>query len=376
MSCVSISSGHSLNADLIDLLSDDSAAAQLLSSGAELPCPFPTAALLALACLALALHTTLLLASSAQLGRLVLRYRSSHAERWWSTWAGRYLVLMLLESGCAVLFCSLRLAGLSGRLTADRSSSLLSVSFAPRAGATYGMSALLYAMAVTVIAATRHSVNNTVQAALHTAQLVTPALAARAPAHIRHFARISLGLVVGHAAVWAALFLLPTAARSSSPAAAQRAIALVLVSLGNFSYWYLARAVTLATRGLGDMLTVDDASAAKPPREESRCGPVNRVQPSPASPKSPTVVHVGASSGLSSAQVDSRNRAGGEFSLASTVIRYMLFAHFTASAAFFAAILALPSQQLQAYWLYFQLSYWALFVLLRVYTVKLPQPKH
>ena len=376
MSCVPTSSGRTINADLIDLLSDNSAAAQLLSNGAVLPCAFPTAALLALACLALTLHTTLLLASSVQLGRLVLRYRSSHVERWWSTWAGRYFVLMLLESGCAVLFCSLRLAGLSGHLTADSSSTLLAVSFSPRAGATYGMSVLLYMMAVTVNAATQHSVNNTVQAALHTARLVSPTLAARAPWHIRHFSSISLGLVAWHAAVWSTLFLLPTAARSSSPAKAQQAIALILVSLGNVSYWYLARAVTIATRGLSHMLTVDDPNAAKPLREESHCGPLNRVQPSPASPKSPTVVHVGASSGLSSAQVDSRNRAGGEFSLASTVIRYMLFAHFTVSAAFFACILALPSQYLQAYWLYFQLSYWALFVLLRVYTIKLPQPKH
>ena len=143
-----------------------------------------------------------------------------------------------------------------------------------------------------------------------------------------------------------------------SPEAAQRAVALVLVSLGNVSYWSLARAIASITRSLSHALTLGDSQAGS-----------NRVLPSTAAP-------AGARSGLSSAQVDSRNRDGVKLSTLSAVVRGSLRVHIAVSAVFFACILALPGSYLQAYWLYFQLSFWAAFCLLRMTVLKLPQPAH
>ena len=217
MSCGPTATGRAFNADLIDLVSDSSLASQQLAPGIELPCPFPTAELIALASVALLLHSILLVLVSAQLGRLVLRYHSSRVERWWSTFAGRYLLLALLTSGCAVLFCCLRLTGLSGRLSVDVSASpLLSVSFSPRASATYGMSVLLFIAATSIIGATAYSVYNTLHATLHSARLLPGSQTAQLslPWHIRHVSSLAWCLVAWNAAVWAAVFLLPTAARS------------------------------------------------------------------------------------------------------------------------------------------------------------------
>ena len=192
------------------------------------------------------------------------------------------------------------------------------------------------------------------------------------PWTIQHFARTSSCLFVWNALVWSLLFLLPTAYRSSSSTTTQRAIALILISLGNVSYWSLARFVTIATKSISNTLSVA-STPAQPPAFTIVV--VHRVQPSEVQSVAPAPTVVPAVSGLNSAQVKSRNRARDRCSMASAAIRNMMLIHLGASVAFFVLCIVLSSSHLQSYWIYATLWYWALVCLLRLQVLPLPLPK-
>ena len=362
---------HLVNGDLFDVLPSQSDAAQLLSASATalLPCPFNRAALIAGASAALVFHLVTLGHILVVLARLLHRYHGGiKGDRWWSTFAGRYALLILIMTTSTIAFNALRLVSLTHGIPATGDASpLLTLSFSPRAGGHVGTTVLLFVSAVAFIGAMGFSVRSTVLAAVATSSKGLRADGSRPtlPWFIAHFTVFSLALFVFNAVVWSLLFVLPTAAASAHSDAAQLTIALLLISLGTVSYWCLASSVTMATKRLSESLGINPLPVAlfalSSPHGQG--GDTERALPPAAS-----AVH-----GLSEAQVERRQSQSFMFLVSSVVVRLMVLVHVALSVVFFVLCIVLPSYHLQAYWLYFAQCYWALVCLVRIHVLIISQ---
>ena len=364
MHCGSTSEAWLINGDLFDESVSESAASQQLSNSDLLSCTFNRAALISGAATAALFHLIALVQAGIVLSRLVYRFHTSTRERWWSTFAARYALLVIAMAVCGVLFNCIRLISLTrGIPSIGAGSSLLALSFSPRAGGSAGLSVLLFLTSAAFIGAASYSVNNTVHAAVVTSTKGQRADGSTAslPFFIAHFTAVCMGLSSFNIAVWALLFVLPTAAQSSSSDTAQLVIALLLISLGNASYWCLAQSVTMATQRLSDSLRI----SASPLLPHSSGG----NKPASVHPSPPAAAH-----GLNQAQVDTRQKQSFLFHLSSVIVRLMMTAHVLVNVALFFCCIFLPSYHLQAYWLYFAQCYWALVCIVRLHAVVVPHP--
>ena len=361
MQCGAGDDAFLINADLFDAWPSESAAAVQLADGALLPCAFNCAALLTGAVTALLFHLVVLAQVIAVLIRLVHRFHTaSSKDGWWATFSGRYSLLVVAMTTSVIAFNAVRITSLAQRPSSGGGTSpLLSLSFAPRAGGSIGASVPLFTGAVAFIGAVAFSVRNTVHAAIATSPLVSRQHAL--PLFIRHFTAVCLILFALNAAVWALLFVLPSAAESSMADAAQLAIALLLISLGNVSYWCLARSVTMATQRLSESLRISPAPPSSPGHGSEAQPPLHQPLPS-------------TSHGLNQGQVERRQKQSLLFHASSVIVRVMMSMHQLVCLAFFLCCLLLPSYRLQAYWLYFAQCYWALVCSFRLQILVVPHP--
>ena len=353
MSCIDVSGSRLPNADLFDWQPSESQLQSLIADGglSQLHCPFATTALTVCSAVALSLLVILLLwaVSLLLLARLrgVALYGSS------SPFTVRYCLLISALGVSGITYNIVRLIGLTAGIAGNGSSDnkLLLLSFSARAGASYGMDALLWLVAVSFLCALGYSVDARVIIARKmmsqtTTQQAAPSLAFA----LQHSRQLVIAVLVFHAAVWLSLFLLPAAAASSSGRWPQLAIGLLLISLGNAGYWTLAVSVSIANAFISQRLKIaPKVSLGHPPSPHT--------------------------AGLSVAQRAERNLASGRLLCASRGIGIMVAGHVLCNAAFFALTIATgvsDTSPVLPYWLFFTQWYWCCVCYSRMLLLRVP----